>query len=77
MCPCVCFHVCAPLLPLLSDPSSLPLPPNHHPKHQAMQAAFGVPAVLNTPGEKAQNRMLDQEADDMLRFVSLWKSSGQ
>lgn len=47
---------------------------NHQP--QAMQAAFGVPAVLSAPGEKAQQRVLDQEADDMLRFVSLWKSSG-
>ena len=47
---------------------------------RAMQAAFGVPAALGGlragPGEKAQQRALDQEADDMLRFVSLWKSSG-
>lgn len=47
---------------------------------RAMQAAFGVPAVLGGlragPGEKSQQRALDQEADDMLRFVSLWKSSG-
>ena len=49
---------------------------------RAMQAALGVPAVLASSGggggpvERAQQRVLDQEADDMLRFVGLWKSSG-